>query len=171
MLYLKCTGEVQKVVGLRKEDLAEPGPTEAPLGSWYVNRFRPGKRQAYIFMSEETLLSFILFQGQKPVTLRSLPNMFLGGLHQLLQMRGLMPVTIDKALKHYESGAYARTNSRSDLGSLNDLVQCYVHIIESEGGLAHCDLTRIIMNINEMPQRKLQWSNAWEITLLKLSNA
>ncbi|MBK6907489.1 MAG: hypothetical protein IPH08_10545 [Rhodocyclaceae bacterium] len=85
-------------------------------------------------------------------------------------MRNVSQESLDNALKHYESGAYARTDSQSNLGSLNDLVQCYKHSIESEGGLAHCDLTHIILSINEMPQRKLQWSNAWDVTLLKLTS-
>ena len=60
MLYLKCTGIVQKDLGLPKTLLAEPVPTSAPLGNWYVNRFDLGRRKAYVFMSETTLLSFIL---------------------------------------------------------------------------------------------------------------
>jgi len=97
MLYLKCTAEVQKAVGLRKENLADAGATDAPLGNWYVNRFDSESRKIYIFMSESTLLSFILFQGKKPVTVQSLPNMMLAGLQQLLEMRGLPSAAIDKA--------------------------------------------------------------------------
>ena len=64
MIYLKCTGDVQKAIGLRKENLADALPSEAPLGNWYVHRFDLTRGQAYIFMSEATLLSFILFQGK-----------------------------------------------------------------------------------------------------------
>ena len=90
MLYLKCTQEVQKVVGLRKENLAMAEPSDAPLGNWYVNRFNLGRRKAYIFMSETTLLSFILFQGKRPVTTESLPSMLLAGLQQVKQQTLLL---------------------------------------------------------------------------------
>jgi len=168
MLYLKCTQEVQKVVGLHKANLASPEPSEAPLGNWYVNRFNLGRRKAYIFMSETTLLSFILFQGKKPVTIESLPNMLLAGLEQLLQMKGLPASAIDQAFKHYDAGLYAKTDSRSDLGSLNDLVNNYQWRVESEGGLSHCDLTGIIMSINDMPQRRIGWQTSWDAVQSRL---
>ena len=168
MLYLKCTQEVQKVVGLRKENLASPEPSEAPLGNWYINRFNLGRRKAYIFMSETTLLSFILFQGKKPVTIESLPNMLLGGLEQLLQMKGLPASAIDKAFEHYDAGLYAKTDNRSDLGSLNDLVNHYQWGVEGEGGLSHCDLTGIIMSVNDMPQRRIGWQTSWDAVHAKL---
>lgn len=169
MLYLKCTSAVQKTVGLRKENLADAGTTDAPLGNWYINRFETDRRNIYIFMSESTLLSFILFQGKNPVTVQSLPNMMLAGLQQLLEMRGLSSEAIDRAFVHYESGVYAKTDSRSSLGSLNDLVQTYRHMIEFQGGLASCDLTDIIMKVNDMPQRKLEWSKSWDVAQAKLA--
>ena len=168
MLYLKCTQEVQKVVGLRKENLATAVPSSAPLGNWYVNRFDLGRRKAYIFMSETTLLSFILFQGKKPVTIESLPNMLLAGLEQLLQMKGLPKAAIDKAFEHYEAGLYAKTDSRADLGSMNDLVNHYQWRVEHQGGLSHCDLTSIIMAVNDMPQRRIGGRASWDAVQSKL---
>lgn len=168
MLYLKCTGVVQKVLGLPKTLVADALPNPAPLGNWYVNRFDIGRRKAYVFMSETTLLSFILFQGKKPVTFETLPTMMLAGLEQLLQMRGFSEDAIERALVHYHEGVFAKTDSRQDLGSLNDLVQRYQWIIESDGGLDHCDLTRIIMGINDTPQRRLGWANSWDMTQSKL---
>jgi hypothetical protein len=169
MLYLKCTQEVQKVVGLRKGNLASPEPSDTPLGNWYVNRFNLGRCKAYIFMSETTLLSFILFQGKKPVTIDSLPNMFLAGLEQLLQMKGLPTSAIETAFKHYDAGLYANTDSGSDLGSLNDLVNHYQWRVEAGGGLSQCDLTSIIMSVNGMPQRRIGWQTSWDAVQSKLS--
>lgn len=168
MLYLKCTGAVQKTLGLSKTLFTDALPSEAPLGNWYIHQFDVGRRKAYIFMSEATLLSFILFQGKKSVSAESLPNMLLAGLEQLLQMRGISQDAINRALLPYHEGRFARTNSRSDLGSLNDLVQRYQWIIEEDGGLDQCDLTQIIMGTNAMPQRRLGWCTSWEITESKV---
>jgi hypothetical protein len=162
MLYLKCTAEVQKVLGLRKENLAIAQPSDAPLGNWYVNRFPVGRRKAFIFMSEPTLLPFILFQGKTKFTPESLPVMLLGGLEQLLQLHGLPPKTIEGALARYHTGLYAKTDSRADLGSLNDLVRLYQWRIEDDGGLDRCDLTKIILQINETPQRRIGWHGSWK---------
>jgi hypothetical protein len=168
MLYLKCTLEVQKVLGLHKESLAEAFPSENPLGNWYVNRVPIGRRKAFIFMSETTLLSFLLFQGKKPITTKFLSQMFLAGLEQLLQMRGFPKDAIDKAFQYYETGLFAKTDNRADLGSLNDLVKIYQCLIESQGGFDYCDLTGIIMKVNETPQRRIGWVNSWDITHSKL---
>ncbi len=168
MLYLKCTGIVQKALGVSKVLMADPLPSSAPLGNWYVNRFNIGRRKAYIFMSEATLLSFVLLQGKKPVTPETLPTMMLAGLAQLLQMRGFDGRAIELALAQYHEGVFAKTDSRADLGSLNDLVQRYQWIIESNGGLDHCDLTHIIMATNDMPQRRLGWRTSWDMTKSKL---
>jgi hypothetical protein len=169
MFYLKCTLEVQKAIGLRKENLAASTETEALLGNWYVNRFDIGHRKAFIFMSQSTLLSFVLFQGEIPTTQERLPTMLLAGLQQLLEMRGISNEAILRAFRHCETAAFAKTDSRADLGSLNDLVHHYQCRIEYEGGLGLCDLTRIIMSINEMPQRRLGWGTSWDAVQSKLS--
>ena len=139
-------------------------PNPAPLGNWYVHRFDIGRRKAHVFMSETTLLSFILLQGKTPVTVETLPTMMLAGLAQLLQMRGFGDDAIERATVQYDEGIFARTDSRPDLGSLNDLVHRYQWLVERGGGLDHCDLTRIIMGTNDMPQRRLGWSTSWEVT-------
>lgn len=117
---------VLKALGLPKTLLADALPTSAPLGNWYVHRVDIGRRKAHVFMSETTLLSFILLQGQKPVTAKTLPAMMLAGLAQLLQMRGLGEESIEQAMVYYRDGLFAKTDSRADIGSLNDLVDCNV---------------------------------------------
>mgnify|MGYP003345109450 CR=1 FL=1 len=94
--------------------------------------------------------------------------MLLAGLEQLLQMKGLPASAIDQAFNHYDAGLYAKTDSRSDLGSLNDLVNHYQWRVESEGGLSHCDLTGIIMSINDMPQRRIGWQTSWDAVQSRL---
>lgn len=168
MLYLKCTQAVQKAIGLRKEELALSEPTTAPLGNWYVNCFDLSRQKAYIFMSETTLLSFIFYQGKMRPTIESLPILLLGGLEQLLQMRGLPLSAIDRALEHYGAGLYAKTNSKADLGSMSDLVLNYQWVIMNQGGLSNCDLTSIIMKANDIPQRRLGWQTSWDAVQSRL---
>jgi len=56
------------------------------------------------------------------------------------------------------------TNSRKLLGNMNDLIYLYQSLITAEGGLTHCDMTSIIMNINRTPQRVLGWENSITVT-------
>lgn len=169
MFYLKCTLEVQKAIGLRKENLAASTETEALLGNWYVHRFDIGHRKAFIFMSQPTLLSFVLFQGEIPTTQERLPTMLLAGLQQLLEMRGFSNEAVKRALCDYSMTGFAKTDSRTDIASLNELVRLYQWSIEEQGGLQYCDLTSIMMNLNDILQRKLGWGTAWDAVQSKLS--
>lgn len=169
MLYLKCTGEAQKAIGLRKSDLLEAQAVVAPLGNWYVHRFLIGRIRFFLFMSEATLLSFVLYQGQKPVTVQTLPNMLMAGLSQLLAMRGYEPARIDRALEPYQTGLFSKTDSRKLLGCMNDLVWRYTVTVEDQGGLNSCDLTDTIMKMNDMPQRTLEWRTSWDLVNAVLS--
>jgi IS30 family transposase len=80
---------------------------------------------------------------------------------------------VERALELNHVGMFARTDSRKSLGSMNDLVRCYTTMVQAWGGLQSCDLTAIIMKINEMPQRTLGWRTAWDMTeaLLQASQA
>lgn len=119
-------------------------------------------------MSEVTLLSFVLYQGRKPLDARSLPPMFLAGLTQLLGMMGAGASEIEKTVQCYRQGLFSKTDSRKVLGSMNDLVHCYCTMIEAQGGLAACDMTETIMRINGMPQRTLHWSTSCETALSRM---
>ena len=168
MFYLKCTGDVQKRLGLFKLASAEAMPTGALLDHWYIHRITIERRNVFIFMSESTYLSFILYQGKRPVTAATLPTMMLAGIEQLLQMHGYSHDVIERTVTSYHTGMFAKTDSRSVLGVLNDLVLGYRSMIMVDGGLNCCDLSSIIMQINETPQRTLQWKNAWEAVQAKL---
>lgn len=153
---------VQKVVGLRKGDLTEAEASTTPLGHWYVHRFPIGQTQFFLFMNEASLLSFVLYQGKKPVTPKTLPIMFLMGLHQLLTMKGYQASVIDQVVTGYRDGLFSKTDSRKALGCMNDLVNLYTAMVEAAGGIHECDLTGIIMRLNEMPQRTLDWGTSWD---------
>ena len=103
MLYLKCTAHVQKALGLNKLSLHQAQPSQAPLGHWLVNRFDLGNRKALVFMSEPTLLSFILYEGARPLSPITLPQMFLAGLTQLLEMRGFAEKSIADATRRVQA--------------------------------------------------------------------
>ena len=49
--------------------------------------------------------------------------------------------------------------------TLAPLGNWYVNL---DGGLDKCDLTRIIMGTNGMPQRRLGWRTPWEVNQSQL---
>ncbi|MBS1169942.1 MAG: hypothetical protein H6R01_860 [Burkholderiaceae bacterium] len=167
MLILKCTKKVQSYLGLAAGDLLSESAAsrDAVLGAWYVNQFRIGRRNAYIFMSERTLLSFILFDVKKSNSKKALfPEICLAGIVQLLKFLQTPLPLIGKVIDDSFHSGYANTDSRSALGNLNDLAFLYQHYIMTQGGLEHCNLTEIILRVNRTPQRNLGWSNSTDIT-------
>lgn len=161
MFLLKCTSDVQKALRVNGEPAIDVLDNNAPFGNWYVNQFTADRRKLFIFMSESTLLSFVLYKGKRMVSRDSLLDVFQSGLERLLAMRGFPMDVVDKTLARYASGVIAKTDSRSSLGSMNDLVHIYRHMIEYDGWQGGLGLDGIMMKVNDMPQRKLGWSDSW----------
>ena len=65
MLALCCTKKTLDQFDLGKEVVNDVGPADAALGHWYVGLIKLGRGKALVFMSERTLLSFILHGMRK----------------------------------------------------------------------------------------------------------
>jgi hypothetical protein len=163
MLYLKCTKAVQAQLGLRAENLSQPKDSGSALGNWYINRFELENRTAFLFMSESTLLSFILLEG-KPFKQENIALALLGGLEQLLGIEVVERAAIEKVLDQYSEGAFAATDNQSLMGNLRNLAQEYKFFVETEGGLKRCDVGTVILRVNRSPKRRLGWKTAIEAT-------
>lgn len=159
MLQLRCTQKVQKALGLKLSDLSPVRAPNSLLGNWYVNLFSVDRRKTFIFMNEKTLLSFIIF-GVRKNNIKNLPESFIGGLEQALTMEGLNISQINRVFADYKEIEFTKTDSRSVLGNLNDLVWLYKNYILDEGGYKYCNLGEIIRKLNNMPQRNIGWSKS-----------
>ena len=162
MLQFRCTTKVQKALGLKPDELVDPESSGSLLGNWYINLFTVDRRKTFIFVNEKTLLSFVLF-GVKKSNIKKTPEIFLGGLDQLLTLEGIELDKINRVFAGYDAYAFTKTTSRSLIGNMNDLMALYKHSILYEGGLQHVDLGEVIRRINRTPQRNLGWSNSIEL--------
>lgn len=168
MLYLKCTKSVQTLIGLNQNQIHEAKATDSLLGNWYVNVFTVDRRKTFIFMNERTLLSFILY-GIKKSNIPRVHEMFINGVAQLLTHEGISTEVVNMVIRDYSTVAFSKTDSRSSLGNMNDLVFLYTSFILSDGGFAYCDIGDAISRINRTPQKNLDWSTSIETTLDILS--
>ena len=162
MLQLRCTQKVQKELGLKPDDICDARNSDSLLGNWYVNLFVVDRKKAFLFMNERTFLSFIAF-GIKKSNVQKMPELFLKGLDEVLTLEGFGTSAINNVFAGYGSIEFTKTDSRSMLGNMNDLMDLYKHFILIEGGFNNCDLNRIISKINRTPQRNLGWSNSVEV--------
>lgn len=101
-------------------------------------------------------MSFIVF-GVKKSNCSDLREIFLRGLEQLLLTEDVSVYRTRMVIEQYKAIRYAKTDSRSALGNLNDVVFSYKVNILDRGGFSHCNIGEIIQNINRTPQRNLGW--------------
>ena len=171
MLQLRCTGKVQKELGIKPTELSEIKEPNSTLGNWYVNISTIDRRKTFLFVNERTLLSFILY-GVKKSNIPHIHETFVKALNQLLLMEGVDYPILNKINDEYLHLEYTKTNSRSILGSMNDLMYLYKHFIYSDGGLKHCNLDAIIQRINRTPQKNIGWGYSIDLAkdLLQLKS-
>jgi hypothetical protein len=162
VLQLRCTQKVRDQFGIQAKSLASPKESDAALGNWYVNLVTISRRKTLIFMSERTLLSFLLF-GVRKKSKVNLAELFVRGLVQLLEMEGFTESQIHKAIGTGGELQYSKATNRKALGNLNDLQQLYDLQVFNQGGLANCNLWEIMREMNRMPQRNIGWSYSIEL--------
>ena len=156
MLQIRCTKKVLDAIGIKQKGLGSIKEADSLLGNWYANLFSADRRKIIIFMNEKTLLSFVIV-GVRKDNIKKIIEMFCGGLEQILTLEGIDAAKIEEVLAEYEDVEFTKTESRSVLGNLNELVNLYKHHIYYNEGLKYCDLTDIIYRINRMPQRNIDW--------------
>ena len=159
MIQLRCTKNILDYLGIKKEQLCDFSDSETILGNWYLNMINIERRKTLIFMNEKTFLSFIIL-GMKKDKIDKIPDIFLGGLDQVLRYEGVEDRKISHVINQSRLIEVTKTYSRSLLGNLNDLIFLYKSMINANGGLQYCDITEIIKQINRTPQRNLNWGRS-----------
>ncbi|MBT5828627.1 MAG: hypothetical protein HOH77_00420 [Candidatus Latescibacteria bacterium] len=108
-----------------------------------------------VFVNEQTLFSFVGIQvSLKPDIVR---DVFIQRLNFVLIENGISPDRVLTICEEYQHLTFGKTNSRSILGAMNDLVNLYDTRIYYDGGLAHCDMGALTYKMNRMPQKNLEW--------------
>lgn len=122
------------------------------------------RRHAFIFMSDKSLLSFLLLEGKMKFELSNLQVLLINGLAQLLEFMEIPQISIDGAIADMDVMAVTKTKDRSIMGNLTALVDAYQDGIYRRGGLKSFDLSELILNVNNRPQRRLGWASPAEFT-------
>ena len=156
MLQIRCTAKALKQFGIPAKETSDIRPSDSVLGDWYCNLLTIDRRKCILFMSEKTFYSFLLF-GVRKDNSNSIPHVFANGLHQLLSLDGFSDACIESVFDDYLICELTKTDNRSTLGNMRDLMLHYEHMILYDGGLKSCDLGQIIHKLNRMPQRNIGW--------------
>ena len=142
MSSLRCTAKLLKKLKIEKPS-EPPVPTNA-LGDWFANIIYTRQGHFVILISERSLLPIF-------TTARNLDELvprFLKSLSEVLEALGVSPTRIDREIAEMRPIYYARTNSRSVIGSMNDYVQNFRYMLDLRPGLTLFDWS---LNFSETP--------------------
>ncbi len=143
-------------MGLKEADLVRHEPEFSFLGSWHANLIHINRKKCVLFTNDKTLFNFLV-----PDVVRSqlsdLDKLFRSWFECILSEEGFDSELKLKVLSEYQEIGYLASNSKTVLGSMNDLAFHYKYLLLSGGGVHSCDLPKIIRNLNRMPMGALDY--------------
>ena len=165
MLILKCTQKAAQELGVKRGELRQIPPENNPtlLGDWFVNPLRFGYTKILLFANAITLYSILVEYKKKD--LADIGQLFRSNLRLNLLLEGFESEKVDRLLAEYQEVTLAKTDSRSVLGSMNDLAWMYKCQIVDRGGVKASELSQVIQDINRTPQ--LKRGGKYSIELMK----
>ena len=157
MQLIHCTGKLRKEMGLKKADLCEVVQIFSYLGPWHANLMYIDRRKCVLFVNDKTLFNFIAADVSR-ADIRNLGVLFRSLLQCMLSDEGLEASAKEKIMSEYDELGYAKTQNRSVLGSMNDLVFHYKYHIQDAGGVHSYEIPGIIQKLNRMPMGALEYA-------------
>jgi len=119
-------------------------------------------RKAALFMSERTLLSFVILEG-RIFDAAAIGQAFWAGLAQTLSMEGYKKRDIDEIVDSYSELVLAKTKNASQTAQINSIARDYKLLVRRRGGLKRYDIGSAIANVNGRPRRAVGWATPEEI--------
>jgi len=159
MPRFKCTRKLLKALGV--EPVAQPDAQPTILGDWYGNLLSIARRHVVLFTNESTLYSFAVL-GVRRVELRNIGNVFVEHLRLNLAHEDIPVEVIARVEAAYRVMGIARTDSRSVLGSMNDLAVLLEQYL-LDPGMKKLDVRDINKELNRTPHKPLGWKCAADV--------
>jgi len=159
MQIIHCTKKLLNEIEASPSGSMAPEYASGFLGPWHANLIRIERRKCLLLTNDRTLYS-ILIPGVKKKNLDTFRELFALHLKMNLAKEGFGPKDIDKALEEYGEIAIAPTNSRSVLGSMNDLADQADFLVSRAGGLEKGDMLTVNMMLNRIPMGAIKYRYA-----------
>ena len=159
MVTIRCTRKLYKYLEIIPLEAPEP-PTGA-LGDWYANLIPTYAGDLIIFVNERSLVTVAM-----PVwEFENIIPLFRDRVENLLMMIGIEQEIIDREISHLEPVQFARTVSRSVLGSMNDIAWNYQIISEEAEFAVHLSLSDAELKLSQMPSGVLNYRFPSEVAI------
>jgi Domain of unknown function (DUF6933) len=157
MAVIHCTQKFLKDLGNPPLAGMEDADT-GDLTSWYANLLRINRRKCVMFTNEKTLYSFLVPNMVKE-HFKEFRVVFLTHLCLNLRYEGFGPDVIKMVREEHQEIRFAKTASRSVLGSMNDFADQYECYIKIAGGTDNADIMVISRKVNETPMSLLKYES------------
>lgn len=161
MHLLRCTNKLLTEVGLGEKDLYEGESSPAGLGDWYANLFRVSRYKCVLFTNESTLYSFVVFRVGKS-EIKKLEAQFRSHLRFALEQEDIPEQVVFSILQDYKDIQYAKTNNRSVVGSMNEILAEYKFRVQNAAILNPMTMEELNHEINRTPLKAIGFNYAVE---------
>ncbi len=161
MQLIKCTAKLRKEMGLKEAALFAGTEEEGHLGPWHANLIFIDRRKCVLFVNDKTLFNFIVPDVNR-AQICELQKLFLNFLRPVLADQGFSNAERENVASEYAEVRFAKSNSKSVLGSMNDLAFNYETRILMAGGIHSPEVPGIISDLNRMPMGALKYTYAIE---------
>lgn len=158
-MIFSCTKKVLEK--LKKYKTIESEKGEDGLYNWYIDLLNLERKNYFIFTNSKTLFTFFVYAGTQR-ELKNIESIFEDKLkEQIIREVGTNPRYLEQLFSG-KAYRFMKTNSRSILGSMNDLKFQIQVQIQHKGKLLHTyDLINHL--INEVPMRALDYGQPVKI--------
>lgn len=125
MVTLRCTQKLLRRISELISEINEQ-PTTL-LGDWYANILFSKPQQLVLCVSERTMLPVIV----PAKDIHTLPNRLVVAVHEVLTTIGVDPQLAERECAEMQDFRFGKTNNRSILGSLNDLMFNFEYYLQA----------------------------------------
>ena len=127
--------------------VSEPMPSSGRLGDWYANLVPTDASDLIVFVNEKSLVTVAIPAWEA----ENLASQFRVRVQNLLALLGVSIESIRSEISHYQQVQFARTASRSVLGSMNDIASNYQFVAEGGDESGYLSLSDAEYKLSNMP--------------------
>ncbi|MFC2151239.1 DUF6933 domain-containing protein [Bacteroidota bacterium] len=160
MRYIHCTQKLLKEIKSKPADIDEDRENVG-FGDWYSNIFQIDKTVFLAFLNVKTLYAFIV-QDIYREDIDDFRNMFIFHLNRSLKFNGFDSEIRKLLISEYSDIEFVKTNSRSTLGYVNDLIDNFTYSISENSYGGPLNVDEFNVNILKNPIKAFDFKNPRE---------
>jgi hypothetical protein len=153
MAILKCTTKLLKELGVKP---ANDPDQSSSLCDWHANMLWLDRKKYVLFTNDQTLYSLLVSWNKSPRSTDFMERFRLGLLKSLMS-EGLAEAQVEYLLGEHAQITITKTNSRSVLGSMNDLAFQIKPMILVSDGLIDVNFSEVNRQLNRIPMSAIKY--------------